>query len=140
VTGTSGQRYAIWPTQGAKAYGGGHAGAGISVGTNGISVFEHGVSYVPSLLVYDAPVEGWTHVAVVYESRTPKLYVNGKLVKTGVTSEANVHPGCCFGGTAWNSFYKGVLDDVRIFSTALSAPEIEKLAKDEGSSGGKPAE
>ena len=50
---------------------GSNAGAGISVGTNGISVFEHGDNYLPSLLVYDVPLTGWDHVVVVYENKSP---------------------------------------------------------------------
>ncbi|MFM6021763.1 MAG: Calx-beta domain-containing protein, partial [Dolichospermum sp.] len=40
TAGTSGQRYAIYPVQGeAASLGTNHAGVGVSVGTNGISIF-----------------------------------------------------------------------------------------------------
>src|SRR5436309_1842927 len=46
--GTGGQRYAIFPEQGSLAYGSGpHACAGVSVGTNGVSVCEHSDNYLP---------------------------------------------------------------------------------------------
>ncbi len=53
--GISGQRYAIAPQ-----YGGtdGPAGVGVSVGINGISVFEHAGNYMPSPLVHAAPIPG----------------------------------------------------------------------------------
>src|SRR3546814_3171823 len=40
------------------------------------------------------PVAGWTHVALVYDHGTPKLYLNGKLVRTGLKSGRTVFAGC----------------------------------------------
>jgi hypothetical protein len=89
LDGISGQRYAIFPDHGVTGYG----GAGVSVGTNGVSVFEHSDVYLPSLLVYDAPIIGWTHIAVVYQSNQPSLYINGLLVRTGLVSTSQpIHP------------------------------------------------
>ena len=92
TSGNSGQRYAIYPNHG--GYGplsGPNVGAGVSVGTNGISVFEHTGNYIPSLLVYDAPIIGWTHVAVVYTNRQPRLYVNGSLVREHCADELLIY-------------------------------------------------
>jgi hypothetical protein len=99
IAGTLGQRYAMYPKQGGASL----AGMGVSVGNNGVSVVEHGDLYMPTLLVYNTTITNWTHVAVVYENRRPKLYLNGVLVRTGVTpparSEARravgvITPGC----------------------------------------------
>jgi PKD repeat protein len=125
VTGFA-QRYAIFPTYG-DAYGAGHAGAGISVGTNGVSVFEHAGNYLPSPLVHDVALSGWTHIAVVYSNRRPTLYINGSLARVGLTSSKIVHPGCFIGGPSYGN-YAGGLDDVRIYSYALSASELSALA------------
>ncbi|MBA4387400.1 MAG: hypothetical protein C0404_05425 [Verrucomicrobia bacterium] len=127
ATGTSGQRYAIYPTQGNGAYGAGHAGAGISVGTNGVSVFEHADGYLPSPLVYDAVLTNWTHVAVLYANGRPTLYLNGVAVRTGVASSKTVHPGCSMGGSSYG-WYQGVLDDVRIYNGVLSDEALGVLA------------
>ena len=83
TSGTSGQRYAIGPESGGTD---GKAGVGVSVGTNGISVFEQADNYLPSVLVWNTNLINWTHVAVVYESKQPKLYVDGLLAKTGLAS------------------------------------------------------
>lgn len=131
VSGTSGQRYAIYPTHGDGYYGAGHAGAGVSVGTDGVSVFEHASGYLPSPLVWNVALTGWTHVAVVYSNRTPRLYLNGALARTGVTSTKTVHPGCNMGGSSYG-WYKGSLDDVRIYNRALGASEIQTLASPGG--------
>ncbi|MCK9418061.1 MAG: hypothetical protein M0R70_01630 [Nitrospirae bacterium] len=92
--GISGQRYAVAPQNGGNT----DSGAGVSIGNNGISVFEHGSSYLPSLLVHNTTLSGWNHVAVVYQNKQPKLYVNGQFVKAGLKSQrANVHPSTLFG-------------------------------------------
>lgn len=128
TAGTSGQRYAIYPTQGNSAYGSGHAGAGVSVGTNGISVFEHADGYLPSPLVLsNAEVSAWTHIAVVYQDRKPYLYTNGVLAKAGLTSPKIVHPGCSMGGGSYG-WYMGGLDDVRIHNYPLLPSQVASLA------------
>ena len=122
------QRYAIYPRHG-EGYGAGHAGAGLSIGVNGISVVEHAAGYIPSLLMYEGEITGWTHVVVVYENQQPTLYLNGELVKTGLVSTMNVHPGSSFGCQAGDyGCYAGLLDDVRIYNRALSAKEVKGLA------------
>jgi flagellar hook assembly protein FlgD len=120
VSGTSGQQYAIGPM-----YSGSNGGAGVSVGTNGISVFEQGSSYMPSLLVYNAPLSGWNHIVVVYQNKQPSLYVNGQFVMTGLTSQrANVYPSTLFGNTVTYGPYDGLLEEVSIYNCALTAAEI----------------
>jgi YD repeat-containing protein len=129
VGGVSGQRYAWWPT----FQPGGDAGAGISVGTNGVSVYEHGFSHMPATLVYQAQISGWTHVAVVYENKQPKLYLNGVLVKTGLVSPRNAvwTTPQDVGGNVYG-FYDGQLDDVRLYGGAVSAADISALAGTQG--------
>ena len=47
TSGTSKQKFMIYPLQGDEVYKAGHAGMGISVGTNGIIVYEHAKNYSP---------------------------------------------------------------------------------------------
>lgn len=134
MTGYGSQRYAIHPDHGAGAGDASAAGAGVSVGVNGISVFEHSVNYIPSLLVYDAPISNWTHVAVVYEDNQPRLYVNGKLVRTGLRSlRTFVFPSKQFSCSVKGP-YSGLLDEVSIYNRALTAEEIKAIC-DAGSAG-----
>jgi hypothetical protein len=130
-SGTSGllsQRYAIFPTQAEIAkYPADHAGAGVSVGTNGIGVFEHTAMYLPSLLTYDKEISGWTHIAVVYVNKQPRLYVNGTLAKVGLKSTKTVHPSANLGAPRCGGF-SGTLDEVRIYSRALTDAEVLELA------------
>lgn len=126
ITGTSGQRYAVYPT----IFGSGNdAGAGVSVGENGVSVFEHAGGYLPSLLVYNTVISGWTHVAVVYTAKRPSLYLDGVLVRTApLASTKTVHPGSSMGDAGTYGPYSGYLDEVMVFNRSLSPAQIVALA------------
>jgi hypothetical protein len=101
---------------------------GVSVGTNGVSVFEHAAGYLPSPLVHSATLDRWTHLAVVYQDKTPQLYLNGALVRTGLTSaQSLVYPSKMLGYNAAYGSYAGRLDEVSIYDRALGASEIAAL-------------
>ena len=129
--GTSGQKYALGPLQGQISWGdASHAGVGVSVGTNGVSVYEHSADYLPAVLVYEGPITGWTHVAVVYEDRRPRLYLDGVLVRRRDQQSPPAHVHACpetIGGMGYGYFH-GSLDDVRIYPAALPDAQIELLA------------
>ncbi|WP_089909811.1 LamG domain-containing protein [Lentzea albida] len=82
-------------------------------------------------------VDRWTHLTVVYDADTKqlRLYVNGVLsaVKVGVVLWNATGP-FTIGRNKWNGvkgswFYRGI-DDVRVFSRALSAGEVNKIHDD----------
>ena len=138
VSGVGGQRYAIAPTNLAEL-GVTGAGAGVSVGINGVSVFEHTANYLPSLLVYNSsiPLTDWQHVVVVYNDKQPSLYLNGLLVKKGQTSQQiAVYPSVDLadlvpnnsGGSSYGAF-GGQLEEVTIYKRPLTAQEIQALYK-----------
>jgi RHS repeat-associated protein len=119
--GLAGQTYVIYPGSVTTT---GEAGAGISVGTNGISVYEMATSYAPPILVWSGTVTGWTHIAVVYTNKVPSLYVNGVFKKTGLTStKTAVHPGFGFMGNPNGNFVGGV-DEIRIWNVSRTAAEL----------------
>lgn len=99
--------------------------AGVSVGTNGISVIEHGSGYAPIPLVWNGTISDWVHVAIVYENRTPRLYINGGLVKEGIQSgRATVYP-CAGSYNIWASeYFNGSLDNLRIFNYSRTQAQI----------------
>ncbi|HLF70803.1 MAG TPA: LamG domain-containing protein, partial [Dehalococcoidia bacterium] len=69
----------------------------------------------------------WTHLATTYDGSVLSLYVNGVLVSSRTVGGAiMVSTGKLrIGGNAiWGEFYKGRIDEVRIYSRALSAAEI----------------
>lgn len=123
----TGHRWVIYPWHGGVPANN-RAGAGVSVGTNGISVGEHADSYMPTTLVWNGTITGWTHVAIVYTNRVPSLYVNGAWVATGVVSgKTTVYPSIGSGASASYGAYYGGLDNVRYWNRALSAAEIQAV-------------
>ena len=139
ISGLAGQRFAVFPDHGFNSYyddmdpagSTGHVGTGLSIGANGISVFEHGFGYLPSLLVHSASISGWTHVALVYIDKVPSLYVNGELARyTGLKSTKTfVHPSVSLAGSIQNiglGYYQGELDEVRIWKVARTPAEIQE--------------
>lgn len=132
--GIDGQRYAVYPSHGTHDWGRGHAGVGLSVGTNGVSVYEHAGEYLPAVLVHRQALSGWTRVTLVYRDRTPSLYIDGRLVRTGRRSPqpfvhpstGDAHPGRMVSGIGGGpyGYYSGDLDNVRIWSIALTDAEI----------------
>ena len=120
TNGTSGQHYVFGANQ-----EGSNAGAGLSVGTNGIFVTAHGDNYMPPLAVYSGSLGAtWHHVAVVFENKTPKIYLDGTLVKTGSQSSRTTYSPTQVGGGSYG-YFNGTLDDVRIIGKSLDATQIK---------------
>ena len=128
------QAYAVYPTW-VEAPG---AGAGISLGTNAIQVFEHSANYLPSVLSHVRTISSsqFTHIALVYEinnaNEGPKLYVNGRYVAIGMASGRTVYPSTAFFGgpptdfKSWTPF-KGQMDEIQVYNRPLSASEIQNV-------------
>ena len=120
------QRFAIFPLHGDSSD---DAGMGVVIGTNAICVSEHASFHLPCLLRFDTTISDWTHIAVVMEDRTPRLYVNGVLVRTGVQS-ARTHVYA-----TWNVVgsglslgrFRGDLDEVSLYDRALTDAEIQGI-------------
>ncbi|MBN2316142.1 MAG: LamG domain-containing protein, partial [Sedimentisphaerales bacterium] len=135
--GTSNQRYAFDPRHGGDQNG----GAGLSIGTNGIAVYEHGSNYMPTTAAYPTELgDDWNHVMIVYDNKVPTIYLNGRAVHTGLRSpRAIVDAPFQFGGMTYG-YFEGVMDEVRIYNRALSADEIKKMAPRWRAWGPEPAE
>lgn len=75
----------------------------------------------------------WIHVAVTYSNGTNQanLYVNGNLVATssisgGLGADASIFTIAKHPTTATN-FFKGKIDEVRLFNTSLSVDDLRKM-------------
>ncbi|WP_332749464.1 VCBS domain-containing protein [Hydrogenophaga sp.] len=124
AAGTSGQEFAVTPLHGQTAWGSTeHVGVGLSVGTNGISVYQHTGNLLSSLLTWSGTVSANTHVAVVFNDNRPSLYVNGVLVATGLQSNKLMHPPTELGGNGWG-YYDGGISDFVVWHGALSAEDV----------------
>jgi len=70
----------------------------------------------------------WSHLAVVFGGSQAKFYVNGNLVITnplGASITARGMPLKIGADANTQQFYKGILDDVRIYNRALTASEVQ---------------
>ena len=118
TAGVSGQKYLIYPTQEAS-----DGGTGISMGSNGISVYEHGNGYLPPLAVGTGSFLTPTVVTVSYANNAPTIYSNGILLRAGQTSGAtNSRAPKFLGATSFPSF-QGQVFELVIFARTLNATE-----------------
>ena len=133
TSGTSGQRYIF----GAQPVGDPASGMGVSVGTNGISVYEHSGGYMPPLAVYSGTISaGWHHMAIVYNNKQPSIYLDGTLVRTGLTSpKTTVWAPYQIGGGSYG-YHSGNIEETRIYNRALSVGEIKAIVSAMGTTFG----
>ncbi len=77
----------------------------------------------------------WHHVSMVYDGVAMKLYVDGVFDKS-VSKSGNLAGGGCFNIGRVNDgtcdvgaaqYFDGTIDDVRVYNTALTDSEIDKL-------------
>jgi hypothetical protein len=85
------------------------------------------------------PLNVWTHLAVTYDGSSLKLYANGTLVASkAVTGTIVTTTGALTigGNSIWGEWFQGKIDDVRVYSRALSASEIQTDMNTPVTSGG----
>ena len=78
-------------------------------------------------------IEEWSFVALTYDGTTLKLYVDGEMVqdlKAGRPDFTKAHAGGAIWLATWKApgwDFKGVLDEVAVFSVALSIDDINSI-------------
>lgn len=86
------------------------------------------------------PLNEWTHVAVVFTYKgggdnTLEFYLNGKLDATG-TEVPDMKPSptnMCIGHRSWcTGWFKGVIDEARVYSVTLSDDEVARVMETSG--------
>jgi len=104
--------------------------------TNGFAVSQSGTSIYMSVSVpgtssasCSVPLNTWTHIAGTYDGTTIRIYRNGTLMSSTPHAGTPSNPDrnftlARFGATYW----KGYIDDVRVYSYKLSDTEIQTLA------------
>ena len=74
------------------------------------------------------PLHSWTHMATTYDGTTLRLYINGaevsSLPDTGRIRDSTA-PLEIGGSLADGGPFSGLIDDVRLYSTALTAAQIQ---------------
>jgi hypothetical protein len=98
--------------------------ADVPSGWANMSGIQHAVEGTSAL-----PLHTWTHVVTTFDGSMLQLYVNGVLVREFGLSRAaaTVSSGDLrIGGNAiWDEYFKGRIDEVRIYNRALSPAEIQ---------------
>lgn len=100
-------------------------GGGLSVGSNGMTLLQHGSGNISALARYSGSITGWNHVAGRSSSKVGSLVLNGTTVRTGLTC-----PTTYFYSPrnylAWMDYgvYNGYADEIRIWNYAKTDEEI----------------
>jgi hypothetical protein len=74
------------------------------------------------------PINTWTHLAATFDGATLRLFMNGKQVSSkSIPAAIAVSKGALRigGNTIWGEYFKGMIDEVRIYNRALSSSEIQ---------------
>jgi hypothetical protein len=102
----------------------------------GFQTCQSGVAYVNVATPAGvAPVGVWSHIACVYDNRNMKIYVNGELEASGYfpyetgtnTADKDMGIGAGLIDSGVERYFKGTLDDIRIYNRALTAEEIKAI-------------
>lgn len=74
----------------------------------------------------------WYHYALTYDGSILKLFVNGSLVSSSLTGIGlkTINTTLFFGGNP-SFFFKGKIDDIRIYNRAISSLEISESFNDD---------
>jgi|GEM_PF-3258444 len=121
--GNSGQAFVLNPA----LFGAFEGGAGVSLGTNGVTVYEYGNSSFPPVGVYSGSVVGVHVTTLVYSSKTPTVRLDGSPLHTGLQSSAtNVWAPTGVGGIS-GGFFKGDVAEILVFSRQLTATELQQV-------------
>jgi len=91
------------------------------------SYFNNGSSDRPVSGPNGLPVNQWTHLVASYDGQYQRLYVNGievaQSAQNGLIQQSDglLRIG---GNSVWGEYFKGYIDEVRIYNRALTATEV----------------
>jgi prepilin-type N-terminal cleavage/methylation domain-containing protein len=90
----------------------------------------NGVGSTEILVGSDIRGTGWRHIVLQRENNNYRLYLDGSLDASGSNS-GNINVGNMLlghaGGSGWLRWFNGLISDVRIYDTALTAEEITRI-------------
>ena len=92
----------------------------VYINTGGSDIFVSGTASLS--------LNTWTHLAATYDGSTLRLFVNGTQVGSRAASgsiRVSTNPLRIGGNTIWGEYFNGRIDEVRVYSRALSQAEIQ---------------
>ena len=105
-----------------------YPGAGIALQAGNVYGMINGTGTSLTYTGNSYNINQWYHVALTSNGSTVKLYLNSVEVGTGSVSTINTSQNILIGDSVtWTTNYDGAIDQVRIFSSALSATQITSL-------------
>lgn len=113
-----------------------HAGFGVALATNGISMIEHSDAWHTAPVVVEQDLSDWHHYSIVYSNGLPTLFIDGVGVAAGIGAERTIH--ISFGTDPWYLLggighgyearrFHGKLDDMGFWNRSLSDLEVSEL-------------
>ncbi len=106
----------------------------VTINSSNFVEFEEGINYHSLTSTSTITLNTWTHIAVVRQGTNKSIYINGVLSGSTSTAPANNHSSnttairfgrdACSGTFA--DWFKGELDEVRIWTKALTSTEIQE--------------
>jgi GT2 family glycosyltransferase len=119
----NGKNYIIGPGHGRY---GDEAGISVSVGLNGITIYEHTKNNIYAVLVHELIINEFIHISVVYSDKVPSLFVNGEFIKKGEPSRKKyVYPSGSIGDGP-GMFFNGIINEIRIWDYSLTSQQLKK--------------
>lgn len=130
----SGACWIFYPPQGEVLYGEGHAICGLVAGRNGIAVYERSRGNPEPVLIIQMPIEGWTHIGLIYEDGAPSIFVNGRFICRSSKSSKLVHPGvgepyCNDSVVTQPAYTIGDVSEPEVFTRVLNLIDIRKIVE-----------
>jgi hypothetical protein len=88
-------------------------------------VYINGYNYLvaPSAI----PLNAWSHIAMTFDGSRLRLYVNGVQVASHAVSgsvAATSQPFRIGGNDVWGEYFKGSIDNVRVYDRVLTQSDI----------------
>ena len=129
----------IYPTDGTNSFRGilGGSYGGSSSASRPPCVYQHGLkihfgfgdgaSWIPSETPDVLTINSWNHIALTFDGNSYLVYVNGRLVYSTTSffgKTPNSVPQDGIGGL--DTYFKGMIDEVRIWSKTRTASEIQE--------------
>jgi arabinan endo-1,5-alpha-L-arabinosidase len=99
---------------------------------DGATMLWSGTAWYDAGLGINIPVAQWSHVAFTVNNGALNVYVNGVKKFSGVnfpnvfTTNSGIFS---LGVNWWDTPYKGLMDDLRIYETALTDAQVQSLAQ-----------